>query len=79
MPRKNGFDVMEWVRQQEGLRRLPIVVLSSSKEDPDVNRAYDLGANSYLVKPLNYEALVEMTEALNHFWLVLAQKPGLLP
>jgi len=77
MPRKNGFEVIAWVRSRPGLRRLIIVVLSSSKEDPDINRAYDMGVNSYLVKPARFEALMEMVRALNQHWLVLAERPSL--
>ena len=76
MPRKNGFEVITWVRMQHGLKRLPIVVLTSSKEDPDINRAYELGANTYLVKPVKFEGLVEMLRALNLYWLMLAEKPS---
>ena len=76
MPRKNGFEVIGWLRQQPGLRRLPVIVLTSSKEDPDVNRAYELGANTYLVKPVKFEGLVEMMKALNLYWLILAEKPS---
>jgi CheY-like chemotaxis protein len=76
MPRKNGFDVITWVRQQPALKRLPIVVLTSSREDPDVNRAYELGANTYLVKPVKFEGLVEMMKTLNLYWLILAEKPN---
>lgn len=75
MPRKNGFEVIAWLRQQSGLKRLPVVVLTSSKEDPDVNRAYELGANTYLVKPVKFEGLVEMMKTLNLYWLILAEKP----
>jgi CheY-like chemotaxis protein len=77
MPRKNGFEVMAWVREQPGLKRLPIVVMTSSKEDPDINRAYDLGVNTYLVKPVNFEGLVEMMRALHLYWLMLAEKPSI--
>jgi CheY-like chemotaxis protein len=77
MPRKNGFEVIQWVRQQPELKRLPLVVLTSSREDPDVNRAYELGANTYLVKPVKFEGLVEMMKALNLYWLILAEKPTL--
>ena len=77
MPRKNGFEVIQWVRQQPGLRRMPLVVLTSSKEDPDVNRAYELGANTYLVKPVTFDGLVEMMKTLNLYWLILAEKPSL--
>ncbi|MDB6016905.1 MAG: response regulator [Pedosphaera sp.] len=77
MPRKNGFEVIQWVREQPVLKRLPIVVLTSSKEDPDVNRAYELGANTYLVKPVKFEGLLEMLKTLNMYWLMLAEKPSL--
>ncbi len=77
MPRKNGFEVIQWVRQQPGLRRMPLVVLTSSKEDPDVNHAYELGANTYLVKPVKFDGLVEMMKTLNLYWLILAEKPSL--
>ena len=63
MPRKNGFEVLEWVRGQPGLKRLPVIILTSSKEDPDIKRAYDLGANTYLVKPAKPEGLVDMAKA----------------
>jgi len=77
MPRKNGFEVIQWIRQQPGLKRMPLVVLTSSKEDPDVNRAYELGANTYLVKPVKFEGLVDMMRALNLYWLIMAETPNL--
>jgi CheY-like chemotaxis protein len=77
MPRKNGFELMAWVREQPGLKRLPIVVLTSSREDPDINRAYELGANTYLVKPVKFEGLVDMMRTLNLYWLMLAEKPSI--
>jgi CheY-like chemotaxis protein len=77
MPRKNGFEVIAWVRSQPRLKRLPIVVLTSSREDLDINQAYELGANTYLVKPVKFEALVDMMRALNLYWLTLAEKPTL--
>jgi CheY-like chemotaxis protein len=66
---------LEWLRLQPGLKRLTTVVLTSSKEGPDVNLAYDLGANSYLVKPPEAEALKEMFERVNSYWLVLNRMP----
>jgi CheY-like chemotaxis protein len=77
MPRRNGFEVIEWVRSQPLLRRLPIVVLSSSRADPDVARAYDLGANTYLVKPVKFDHLVELVRLLDSYWLKLAERPNL--
>jgi DNA-binding response OmpR family regulator len=76
MPRKNGFDVLSWVRAHSRLRRLPIIVLTSSKEEPDVNRAYDLGVNTYLVKPIKFEGLVDMMRAMDLYWFTVAEKPS---
>lgn len=75
LPRKSGLEVLEWLRNQAGLRRLPVVVLTSSKESRDVNRAYDLGANSYLVKPVGFDSLLEMVESLGLYWLILNKGP----
>ena len=75
LPRKSGLEVLHWLRQQEGLKRLPVVVLTSSRETADVNRAYDLGANSYLVKPVAFESLLEMVKALNLYWMILSERP----
>ena len=77
MPRMSGFEVLEWLRQQPGLRRLPVVVFTSSSQDPDVHRAYELGANSYLVKPIAFGALVELIGILGLYWLTLNRRPGL--
>ena len=77
MPRKNGFEVLEWVRGQPGLKRLPVIILTSSKEDSDINHAYDLGANTYLVKPSKPESLLDMAKAIKLHWLTLAEKPHL--
>ena len=77
MPRKSGLEVLEWLRQQPGLRRLPVVVLTSSNQSPDINRAYDLGANSYLVKPAGFDSLLELVKSLNVYWLILNEKPEL--
>ena len=77
MPRKSGFEVLRWLRQQSGLKRLPVVVLTSSNQNPDINKAFDLGANSYIVKPGGFDSLVEMVKNLNLYWLILNEKPQL--
>jgi CheY-like chemotaxis protein len=64
MPRVSGFDVLAWLRTEDGLKQLPVVVLTSSNHDADIKRAYDLGARSYLVKPVGFEALVELVKTL---------------
>jgi len=77
MPRKSGFEVLRWLRQQSGLKRLPVVVLTSSNQNPDINKAFDLGANSYIVKPGGFDSLEEMVKNLNLYWLILNEKPQL--
>ena len=77
MPRKSGLEVLEWVRQQPVLKRLPIIVLTSSNQSPDVNRAYELGANSYLVKPAGFDSLLDLVKNLDMYWLILNEKPEL--
>lgn len=75
LPRRSGLEVLVWLRQQPHLKRLPVVILTSSKETVDINRAYELGANSYLVKPVAFDDLVEMVKALNLYWMVLSERP----
>jgi CheY-like chemotaxis protein len=75
LPRKSGHEVLEWLSQQPMLKRLTVVVLTSSQQSSDINRAYDLGANSYLVKPVTFNALVEMVKVLNFYWVILNEKP----
>ncbi len=75
LPRKSGLEVLEWLKQQETLKRLPVVVFTSSQRSEDVNRAYDLGVNSYLVKPVTFDALLEVVKNLNLYWVILNEKP----
>ncbi|HSL47702.1 MAG TPA: response regulator [Candidatus Deferrimicrobiaceae bacterium] len=77
LPRRSGLEVLAWVRQESVVKRLPVVVLTSSRESVDVNRAYDLGVNSYLTKPVGFEALLEMVKNVNLYWLVLNEHPDL--
>jgi len=77
LPRRSGFEVLEWLRGRPGLRRLPVVVLTSSRESQDVDRAADLGANSYLVKPVQFDALQEMVRTLRLYWIQLNERPEL--
>jgi CheY-like chemotaxis protein len=67
MPRKNGFEVLEWIRHQPEFNDLPVVVLTSSQESADISRAYALGANSYLVKPASFPSLVDMMNRLRQY------------
>jgi len=78
MPRLNGFEVLHWLKTQPGLKRLLVIVFSSSAETGDINRAYDLGANSYLVKPHATEQLLELVNRVEKYWLEANQNPNFL-
>ena len=68
MPRLNGFELLGWLRKQPGLRRLPAIVLTSSDLPIDINRAYDLGANCYLMKPGSHSEIERMVDLTFNFW-----------
>lgn len=75
LPGIDGFDFLLWLRQQPGLEKIRVVVLSSSERVRDIDRAYKLGANSYLIKPLDFERFVEISLALNGYWLWTDKRP----
>ncbi|MDP8965806.1 MAG: response regulator [Cyanobacteriota bacterium] len=75
LPRKSGAEVLAWLRQQPQLKRLPVVVLTSSKEYADINNVYDLGVNAYMVKPVAFDNLVDIVKTLNMHWLIFNEKP----
>jgi len=77
LPRKSGLEVLEWLKQQPSLKRLPVIILTSSTENKDINRAYDIGVNSYLIKPVEFNDLLELVKNLNLYWLLLNTKPEL--
>jgi CheY-like chemotaxis protein len=79
LPKKSGLEVLAWVRNQPPLKRLPIVMLTSSNQPQEINLAYDLGANSYLVKPGSMHELVELAKAVENYWLKVNIKPGVVP
>jgi CheY-like chemotaxis protein len=77
MPRTDGFQVLRWIRQQPGLKALRVIVLTSSEEIRDVNEAYECGANSFLVKPMDFENSVEIGKFIKDYWLLKAMTPSL--
>jgi CheY-like chemotaxis protein len=79
LPRRSGLEVLAWLKARPGLRRLPVAVLTSSAEAPDVARAYDLGANSYLVKPTGADALLALVRALGGYWTGMNHPPETEP
>jgi CheY-like chemotaxis protein len=77
MPRLNGFDVLKWIREHAGIRRLPVVVLTSSNLQEDIHQAYDLGANSYLLKTSDLTEMETLAKTVEHYWLRSNQCPDL--
>src|SRR2546421_1762482 len=75
MPRKDGFEVLRWIRQQPMLKALRVIVLTSSEDIRDVNRAYKIGANSFLVKPMDFENSLEISKFVKDYWLARDQPP----
>lgn len=75
MPKKTGLEVLQWMREQPALKKLPVIILSSSNQRSDVERAYDLGANAFLVKPADNATLQDMARAIKEFWLKHNQLP----
>jgi CheY-like chemotaxis protein len=75
LPRRSGLEVLKWIRSVPALKSMPVVVLTSSAENKDVNSAYDLGANSYLVKPVGFDALFDMVKTLQPYWVIMNKEP----
>jgi CheY-like chemotaxis protein len=75
MPGKNGFEVLEHVKQREYLRRIPVVMLSASEHPGDINRAYDLHANAYVLKRPDFSELCRSLDGVLQFWLRTAMIP----
>jgi CheY-like chemotaxis protein len=69
MPRKDGREVLREIDADPDLRRIPVVVLTTSESEEDIERSYGLGANSYITKPVTFRALVELTRDLGRYWL----------
>jgi CheY-like chemotaxis protein len=68
LPRRSGLEVLQWARAQPALRRLPVVMLTSSYQPQDIDRAYALGANSYLVKPVGFQELLDLLRNVDLYW-----------
>ncbi|HET9909614.1 MAG TPA: response regulator [Anaerolineales bacterium] len=71
LPKLGGLEVLRAIRADERTRTIPVVVITSSSEDPDIANAYDLGANSYVVKPVNFDAFMNVVNSLSFYWLMV--------
>ncbi len=76
LPRVGGLEVLARLREEERTRTLPVVVLTSSREEPDVRKAYALGVNSYVVKPVEFEKFVDAVGKVGQYWLLLNLPPA---
>ena len=75
MPRMDGLEVLQHIREDETLRRIPVVILTSSREESDLARSWDLGANAYVVKPVDAEQFFCAVKTLGRFWAVFNEQP----
>ena len=75
MPRKDGREALGEIKSDPDLRRIPIVVLTTSKAEEDILKSYDLGVNSFIVKPVSFEKLVEVVKALGKYWIQIVELP----
>lgn len=76
LPKVDGLDVLRQVKENESLAEIPVVVLTSSDADADIKRAYDLNANSYLIKPVKFDAFCELLSTLGFYWLAWNRLPS---
>jgi CheY-like chemotaxis protein len=75
MPRKDGREALKEIKADPELRRIPIVVLTTSKAEEDILRTYDLGVNSYVTKPVTFKSLVELVKVLGRYWFEVVELP----
>jgi CheY-like chemotaxis protein len=79
MPRKDGREALKEIKAHPDLRRIPIIVLTTSKAEEDILRTYDLGVNSYITKPVTFASLVEIIKVLGRYWFEIVELPGTAP
>lgn len=75
MPKVDGIEVLRKLKSDPSKKSIPVVALTSSKEERDIIQSYELGVNAYIVKPVNFEKFVSAVSELGHFWLALNQPP----
>jgi len=75
LPKLNGLEVLREIKADKRTRSIPVVMVTSSREDPDIKTAYELGANSYVVKPVEFDAFIDAMSHLGFYWLLVNQAP----
>jgi two-component system, response regulator len=76
MPKKDGREALREIKAEPDLRSIPVVVLTTSKAEEDIYRTYDLGVNSFITKPVNFESLVTVMKALSKYWFEIVELPA---
>jgi CheY-like chemotaxis protein len=76
LPRKDGREVLAEIKSDATLRRIPVIILTTSQADDDIHRAYDLNANCYVTKPADFDQFTNVVRCLNEFWLTVARLPA---
>lgn len=76
MPKKDGREALAEIKADESLRQIPVVVLTTSNDEQDVLRSYDLGVNSFITKPVTFSALVEVMSTWTRYWFEIVELPG---
>lgn len=79
MPRKDGREALQEIKADPELRRIPIVILTTSREEEDILKTYDLGANSFITKPVGFESMVKIVDTLGTYWFQIVELPGSKP
>ena len=76
MPKLDGFGVLKVVKSDENLKSIPIIVLTSSERDKDIDLAYKLGANNYIMKPVNFDSFIKTIISIKYYWLTISKVPA---
>ena len=75
LPKMNGFQVLERIRADERTKLIPVIILTSSKEEMDIKKAYTLGANSYILKPIDFKKFIDIAKQMGLYWVILNELP----
>lgn len=75
LPKLNGLEVLKELKSNAKTKKIPVIMLTSSKEEPDIDQAYSLGANSYIVKPVEFDKFVEALKNVGYYWMLINQPP----
>jgi two-component system, response regulator len=76
MPKVDGIEFLRKIKSNDKTKKIPVVILTSSKEDPDIKTCYELGANSYVVKPVDFESFIKAVSELGLYWLLINEPPA---